>query len=472
MILSRFSFLTIIFFYLSIPCFAQGIAHTQEDQLAAQIAMQKAEQGDAEAQYILGVIYQYGSGVVQNSMKAFLWYEKAASQGYRDAQVALAWMYDTGNGAPQDYYKAAQWYKKSALQGDPESQNRLAYFYIVGLGVVQDYEQALFWCNKAVKQNYGKAQVQLAMMYALGDVVPMDLIQAYKWASIAAMRGQKQAVILRDDLEKQMTPAQIAEAQRLAREWKPNKPVRAQPELNDDKELPHALSNTEIETKLRASRNFIRISLPQGLSFELPRNWVVLSKNQRITIDTFVETIGSELLGDEAIASDFNFAANLFNDHKQTIGILNVRFYPEIDIFQEQVRAFSLQDMPMIDKELQNTIMPSLEQYGMSIISWNGTIKKEINGIVTLITEYYRAGLKNQGNFRVQLIRVWAGDKSFTLIISYNENEEFLLKPITVRIINSIHIEGIKKVSSLREISPDEIIVLDSGEVISGRGFD
>lgn len=212
---------SIYLFCLSIPCFAQNTVQAQEDIQAAQTAMQKAGQGDAEAQYILGIMYEDGSGVEQNRAKAFLWYEKSALQGYKDAQSTLAWMYDIGNGAPQDYYKAAQWYKKAAMQGDPESQNRLAYLHQIGLGVEQDYSQALFWCKKAANQNYAKAQLQLATMYGLGRGVSQDLIQTYKWASIAAMHGEEQAVTLREDTAQEMTPEQIAEAQRLAKEWKP-----------------------------------------------------------------------------------------------------------------------------------------------------------------------------------------------------------------------------------------------------------
>lgn len=206
---------------LNAPCYAQSKAQTQEDIQAAQIAMRMAEQGNPEAQYMLGIMYEDGSGVEQNLAKAFLWYEKSALQGYQDAQSTLAWMYDTGEGVPQDYYKAAQWYKKAAIQGDPESQNRLAYLYTNGLGVEQNYEQAVVWCKKSANQNYAKAQFQLATMYGLGKGVSKDLVQTYKWASVAAMNGEKNAVVLRDDTAKELTSDKLKEAKHLAKEWSP-----------------------------------------------------------------------------------------------------------------------------------------------------------------------------------------------------------------------------------------------------------
>jgi TPR repeat protein len=63
----------------------------------------------------------------------------------------------------------------------------------------------------------------MAVMYDEGQGVPKNIVQAYKWYSLAATNGDKPATLLRDSLANQMTPAQIAEAQKLAQEWKPKK---------------------------------------------------------------------------------------------------------------------------------------------------------------------------------------------------------------------------------------------------------
>ncbi len=88
----------------------------------------------------------------------------------------------------------------------------------------QDYGQARLWYEKAAAQGYANAQSNLAVLYDDGDGVPQDFVQAHKWYNLAAANGEKKAARLRDTLaEEIMTPAQIIEAQRLARKWKPIK---------------------------------------------------------------------------------------------------------------------------------------------------------------------------------------------------------------------------------------------------------
>ena len=68
------------------------------------------------------------------------------------------------------------------------------------------------------------SQYTLGVLYANGYGVPQDFVQAYKWYNLAAANGAEVAGLRRDTLAKQMIPAQIAEAQQLAREWKPKTP--------------------------------------------------------------------------------------------------------------------------------------------------------------------------------------------------------------------------------------------------------
>jgi len=77
------------------------------------------------------------------------------------------------------------------------------------------------WNRKAADQGNADAQFILGLIYGDGVGVTQDYVQAHLWNSLAAAQGQKDAVKFRDSLAKQMTPAQIAEAQKLAREWKP-----------------------------------------------------------------------------------------------------------------------------------------------------------------------------------------------------------------------------------------------------------
>ncbi|HEV8329150.1 MAG TPA: tetratricopeptide repeat protein [Nitrospiraceae bacterium] len=144
-----------------------------------------------------------------------------AEQGDALAQYNLGVLYRKGRGVPQDDVQARQWYEKAAAQGQAKAQYNLGTLYLNGGGVPKDYQQALRWFRMAADQGEALAQTKIGIMYDDGQGVPHDFVQAHKWYNLAATNGDKPAAELRDALAKQMTPAQIAEAQQLAREWKP-----------------------------------------------------------------------------------------------------------------------------------------------------------------------------------------------------------------------------------------------------------
>jgi TPR repeat protein len=84
-----------------------------------------AGQGDANAQFALGMWYVDGTGIVQNYAEAVRWYNLAAEQGYSSAQGNLGWMYEQGNGVVQDYVTAHMWYNLATAKGfDGATENR------------------------------------------------------------------------------------------------------------------------------------------------------------------------------------------------------------------------------------------------------------------------------------------------------------------------------------------------------------
>ena len=93
--------------------------------------------------------------------------------------------------------------------------------YDNGYGVPQDYTEAIKWYRRAAEQGNDRAQYNLGLMYDVGYGVPQDFIQAHMWYDIA---GVEVAISYRDYVAREMTPAQIAEAQKLAREWKGKHP--------------------------------------------------------------------------------------------------------------------------------------------------------------------------------------------------------------------------------------------------------
>jgi uncharacterized protein len=113
------------------------------------------------------------------------------------------------------------WYRKAADQGIANAQYNLGVFYANGHGVPQDYVEAVKWYRKAADQGFAMAETNLGVMYALGHGVPQDFVLAYMWFNLAAAQGTANPVQGRDLIANHMTPSQIAEAQRLAREWRP-----------------------------------------------------------------------------------------------------------------------------------------------------------------------------------------------------------------------------------------------------------
>lgn len=117
-----------------------------------------AEQGNAAAQYNLGVRYDKGEGVAQDYKQAVVWFRKAAEQGNADAQTNLGASYYLGQGGAQDYKQAVAWFHKAAEQGSARAQLYLGASYYRGQGVAVDYKQAAAWFRKAAEQ--GKASAQ------------------------------------------------------------------------------------------------------------------------------------------------------------------------------------------------------------------------------------------------------------------------------------------------------------------------
>ena len=190
--------LLVLFVYAAGPAVAGPFedataAYNQGDYTTAlRLWRPLAEQGDASAQYNLGFIYYSGLGVPQDTAAAVSWYRKAADQGYAGAQAVLSFMFEKG------------------------------------LGVTQDYAAAASWCRKAAEQGHAVALYNLGLMYATGQGVTRDYVQAHKWFNLAAAQFEASSKEKRETAIKNlnvvaagMTSAQIAEAQKLAREWKP-----------------------------------------------------------------------------------------------------------------------------------------------------------------------------------------------------------------------------------------------------------
>ena len=118
--------------------------------------------------------------------------------------------------------RQSEFWSRLADQGVAAAQFDLGFMYANGRGVPQNYGQAFFWYREAADQGYAYAQDEVGSMYATGRGVPRDYKLAYMWFDLAASREGDATIPIngRDEVAARMTPAQIAEAQRLAWEWK------------------------------------------------------------------------------------------------------------------------------------------------------------------------------------------------------------------------------------------------------------
>jgi TPR repeat protein len=148
--------------------------------------------------------------------KALAALESAAEQGNAEAQSDLGLLYDHGQGLPQNYAKATYWYRKAAGQGYAEAQYNLGLLYALGLSVPKDYAKAAYWWRKVADQGSAEAQSNLGAFYAQGRGVPQNYVLSAQWWILANASGGAKAAKALTTLESIMTPAQIAEAQRKA----------------------------------------------------------------------------------------------------------------------------------------------------------------------------------------------------------------------------------------------------------------
>ena len=143
--------------------------------------MERAERGDAEAQFLLGVMYARGHGVGQDYKEARKWWEKAVAQNYVPAFNELGLMYAQGHGVKQNYKKARELFEKAAAKNYPRALSNLGFMYSEGYGVRQDYRKAREYYEKAAALNYAPAFKDLAFMYAQGHGVRQDYRKALEY---------------------------------------------------------------------------------------------------------------------------------------------------------------------------------------------------------------------------------------------------------------------------------------------------
>lgn len=236
-----------------------GLGGERDPAKATEWFRKAAEQGIAIAQDRLGNAYALGRGVPRDYAEARKWYLRAAEQGFAGAQYHIGGLYQRGEGVAKDHAEAVRWYTKAAAQGSADAQYDLGIFYETGMGIAadQDYPEAVIWWFKAARQGHAAAQYKIAQAHQqlvmLDKGNHNDRIKALMWAMLAARSSCRDiraadvandalssnqrlrqetcqaAVKFRDHLLGQTKAGDLAQAERLSQEWKPNNATDVQP---------------------------------------------------------------------------------------------------------------------------------------------------------------------------------------------------------------------------------------------------
>ncbi len=169
-------------------------AYQKEDFATAFVLFSaRAEKGDTAAMNLVGVMYENGTGIIQNDKQAVRWYRMAAEQGNAYAQYNLGYMYDSGSGITQSDNQAMHWYRMAAEQGNALAQYNLGIIYDFGIVVTRDYKEALRWLHMAAKQGQVESQASLGEYYEYGKGIPPDYSKALFWYREAAKQQNNES---------------------------------------------------------------------------------------------------------------------------------------------------------------------------------------------------------------------------------------------------------------------------------------
>ncbi|MCC6919216.1 MAG: sel1 repeat family protein [Alphaproteobacteria bacterium] len=224
-----------------------------------------ANDGDASAQFNIGVMYANGLGVDRDMSVAMSWWGNAARQlhvraahnlalamlagepishgertkpdftailrylkigadaGYPNSEYTMGKLYADGVGVEKDERRAAELYLSASIKGFAKAQYNLGKVYRDGTGMRKDESLSLFWFSEAAERGHGRAQDRMAERCLTGRGVPKDEIEALKWSILASRQGVSEADRRRFELSARLPDATIAEAERRAAAFAPRK---------------------------------------------------------------------------------------------------------------------------------------------------------------------------------------------------------------------------------------------------------
>jgi len=198
-----------------------GVRHSYKE--AAKWWQEAMDHGSAQATYYMGELYRIGKGVDQDSEMAVKLYRQAADKGVAAAMAALGEALIDGEGVAKNPKLGTDWLTKAADKNDPGALTKLGYMHLSGNGLPRDAKTGIQQIRTAAETGYGRAQYIYAIALSSGDGVAKNDSDALMWALLADDQDVKGADDLAAKISSHLSASDQADAQRLAKSWKPSK---------------------------------------------------------------------------------------------------------------------------------------------------------------------------------------------------------------------------------------------------------
>ena len=325
-----------------------GLGVNQDLKIATKWYLRAAEQGHIESQLKIGVIYKEGQRVQQSDRSARKWLRSAAAAGNMKAHIYLGAINYDGDDLGGNYLKAYNWFLPAAEQGDDTAQHWIGRILSHGGdGIAQDLKESAKWYRKSAEKGNKTAQFILSELYVEGRGVPQDYPAAYMWINLLASEGDADAIEMRKEFLKFLSKEQVAEGQRLTREWLKKK-IEAEKSAGIEKTI------QEKEGRIDGRA----IGTSSGTGFAITKDGHIVTNSHVIgaadSIRVFVD-------------GEWTVAVVLANDKKNDLAIIKIN-KPTLPLYLKEIEGPGLGD-PMTVAGFPNPLIQ-----GRSIKVTKGTL--------------------------------------------------------------------------------------------------
>lgn len=201
------------------PTVAEGLELYDAGEYAKAFGLldQLAHAGNAQAQQVLGVMYENGQGVSKNENLALDWFRQAAAKNNESAQYLLANLLERKSAQVNHQNEALKWYRLAAINGHPSAQYRMGQFEMTGLnGATPDLLKASYWFSLAAAQGDPQSQLQYGLLLMQGRAGAQDRVLGYMWIEIAQGLNDNNTIQTALQAAKSLSPEELILSKKMA----------------------------------------------------------------------------------------------------------------------------------------------------------------------------------------------------------------------------------------------------------------